>query len=407
MKLVSIFKHGLIGLLFFIGSLSQAQVLDQIIAVANDDVITQQELNTRVQMVKNQYRNNPSVLPSDAVLSQQVLDALILESLQLQLADKAKIVIPDQQVDTALRTIANNQNMTLPQFLTALSNSGRDVDAFRDQVRREITIDAVQKKIVGRQIYVSDTQVDRFLASQAGQSLKQTEYRLIYLRFELTEKEQASKLLAELNGGATLFSNPDSRDLGLRELEQIPSIFRTLVPVLNLNEAVLIERNNALHMAQLTEKSTTQSLNIEEFIIRHILITTDALIDSSSAQALLNNLRDQIIAGASFADLANQYSDDTGSKGRGGLLDWSTLDNYVSEFSDAAKNTPFGEISQVFQSPYGFHILRLEDSRMRDVSVDVLRNQIRNQISQRLYNESLQRWKAELRAESFVELRTE
>ncbi len=384
---------------------AQAKPLDRIIAVANNDVVTALELDQRVNQIKNQYKSNPNVLPNDTLLAQQILDAIILEKLQLQLAERGNLQMPDSQIDAALNNLAKNQNMTLAQYLSAVKNSGQDINAFRQQIKRELSINEVQKQIVGRQIFISDSEVDRFLASQSGQSLKDTEYQLSYLRFESGNKADAEALVNNLNDGLALLDTDGSRDLGLRKLDEVPSLFRTLVPVLELGEAVLLERDGVLHIAQLTNKTKAQTIIIEEYKLRHILVTTTELFNAESAVSLLNDLKQKIENGASMAELADNYSQDSGTRGRGGDLDWNSLDSYVKEFSDVARNTPENTVSDVFESPYGFHILRVEGIRTSDVGLDVLRKQIRNQLYQRRYNESLQRWLTELRAESFVEYR--
>lgn len=405
MNKISLIKSALLSTLLVTGAFAATQPLDRIVVVVNDDVVTQQELDSRLAYVKQQYQSASRPLPAEEVITKQIIDALILESLQLQLADKAKITIPDQQIDSTVSSIAARQKMTAAQFYQAMRSRGFSENDIRDQIRDEMTISEVQRQLVARQVYVSDAEVERFLQTQSGQSLAETQYQLSYRRFELDQQAEANALLKKLNDGATLADEEGSRDLGMRSLEDIPSIFRTLVPVLNNQEAVMIERNGALHMAQLANKTDTDSLNVEEFQIRHILIKTDLIFDEDAAISLLEEIRSDILAGASMAELADEYSQDDGSRGRGGLLDWRTLDSYVTEFSDTVKTTPLGEISEVFESPFGFHILQVEDSRLRDVSVDVLKQQIRSQLSQKRYNEALERWKTELVAESFIEHR--
>jgi peptidyl-prolyl cis-trans isomerase SurA len=398
-------KNGLLTLALLTSALGFSETLDRIIAVVNNDIVTAQELSNRMTMVKNQYKSNPSVLPNDQVLSQQILDALILESLQLQLAERGNLVIPEQQIDNALTTLAQNQNMTLDQFLTALQNSGRDITEIREQIRNELSINEVQQQIVGRQIFISDSEIERFLKSQSGQSLQDTQYQLGYLRLNSEDKPNAEELLSLLNSGASILEQENSRDLEFRLLEDIPSIFRTLVPVLKKGEAVLLEKDNVLHLAQLLDKTEIETLNIEEYNLRHILIKPDELFDAQSARDLITDLRAQIEEGADMASLADTYSQDTGTRGRGGDLGWSNLDTFVPEFAQAARSSTEGELSDVIETQYGLHILRVEGIRTRDVGLDVLRNQVRNQLYQRRYSESLQRWLVELRAESYVELR--
>jgi peptidyl-prolyl cis-trans isomerase SurA len=405
MTKISRLHYGLLTALLWLSTATFAQTLDTIAVVVNDDVVTRSELAARVASIKAQYQANPGVLPNDAALSQQILDALILESLQLQLAKRGNLVLPEQRVDEALANIAKNQNISISQLLGAVQDSGRNVDDYRQQIRNELTVSALQRQIVGRQIFVSNAEVDRFLSSQSGQTLKDTEYQLAYRRFEAQQRDQAESLVKRLNQGDDLLAEAGSKDLGFRVLSDIPSIFRTLVPVLNDQEAVLIEKDGVLHLAQLITKTAAESVNIREYSIRHLLIKTDALFDRRSAQTLLNDLRARILNGVEMAQLADQFSQDDGTKGLGGDLGWNSLDNYVTEFSEVARELELNQVSEVFESPFGFHILRVEDSRTRDVSIDVLRNQVRNQLSQRRYTDALQRWQTELRAESYIEMR--
>lgn len=396
-------------LLLFIASLavmSQAQTLDTLRAIANDDVITAQEVERRIAMVKRQYRNNPSVLPSDEVLDAQILETLIVESLQKQLAERLNIVIPEQQIDEAIAGIATRQNLSLPEFVNRLKRDGQSIDTFREQIRQEITLNQLQRTQISRQVFVSDAEVNRFLNTQSGQTLTDTRYTLSYLRFTEDERAEAEALLTQLtDDGGALLDQPGARDLGPRNLQSIPSLFKTLVPVLAPLETKIIDDNGTLHMIQLAEKSEQETVNITEHKVRHILVTTNALFDENASRQLISDLKTQIENGASMAELADQFSEDSGSKGVGGDLGWNSLDNFVPEFAATARSLPTGELSDIVETQFGFHILRVEDVRTRNVGVDVIKNRIKNQLGQTRYNELLETWLAELRAESYVEFR--
>lgn len=382
-----------------------AQMLDRIAVVVNDAVITELDVKQRLAQIRFQYRANPQVLPSDAVLQKQVIDAMVLESLQLQMAERGNLVISDRDINEALQRIAANQRMTPEQLMAAVQQSGQTVAEFREQVRRELTINRLQQQVVGRQIFVSDAEVERYLQSQSGQTLQETQYRLAYKRFDITQRAEAEALAADLSTEKSLLDESDSRDLGLRSLADIPTLFKTLVPVLAEGEAIVLEQGDALHLGQLVESTQADTVNIEEYRIRHILIKTNALIDRGTAKQLLLELKARIEAGEDMAALADEFSEDDGSRGKGGDLNWQRLESFVPEFAEQARKTPVNEISDIVESPYGFHILRVEDKRTRDVSLDVVRQQVRQQLYQSRYNESLQRWLTELRAESFVEVR--
>lgn len=392
-------------LILLVSVFSQADTLDRIRAVANDDIVTQLELDARMANVKMQYRANPEVLPSDAILEKQVLDQLVLESLQYQMADKMNLTIPQANIDNAISSIAQRQNLTVEQLLQAVIQQGQTIASFRNQISNELLLNEVHRRAVARSIYVSDAEVERFINSQAGQALQDIEYQLYYRQFPIAELSQAKALTQSLNNGQSLKLDPNAKDLGLRKLDNIPTVFKTLVPVLKLNEAILIEKEKAVHVGQLLDKTEAQQVNIQEFKIRHILIKTDALLDEASAKAAIENLKAQIEDGADMATLADQFSDDIGTRGVGGDLGWATLDSYAKEFADMANSVQPNSLSPVFQTQFGFHILRAEDSRTRNVGLDVLRNQIRGQLQNRRYQEAIQRWQTELLAESFIEYR--
>ena len=382
-----------------------AELLDRIVAVANEDVVTARELSQRLQQIRRQYQSNPQVLPPDEALREQVLDALIQERLQLQLAEQMNLNITDSQVNDAVRRLAQQQNMSIEQFVTAVQQSGQNYQTVREQIRQELTISQVRRQHVGRSINVTEGEVERYLKTLAGQSLQEAEFELVYRRFSVDERAEAEALKAELDAGADLAENPEARNLGLRTVDNLPSVFRTVVPVLELGEAVLIEQGDALHMAQLVDKKERKAVQVTQYKVRHILVKPDVLLNEQQARTLLTDLRDQIQAGASMAELANQFTDDLSSKGDGGDLGWRQPDEFVSAFARMVREIPEGEVSPVFESQFGFHILRVEGERTRDVGLDVLRQQVRQTLSERKYEESLQRWLVELRAQSFVEVR--
>lgn len=403
-----ILRHGLvtIGLTLALAVQTQAaELLDRIVAVANEDVVTAKELTQRLQSIRQQYQSNPQVLPPDNVLREQVLDTLILERLQLQLADQMNLRITDSQVNDAVQRLAQQQNMSIEQFVNAVQQSGQSYQAVREQIRQELTISQVRRQNVGRSINVTEGEVERYLKTLAGQSLQEAEFELIYRRFSADERDAANALKAELDAGADLADDDDARNLGLRTVDNLPSVFRTVVPVLELGEAVLIEQGDALHLAQLIDKKERKAVQVTQYKVRHILVKPDVLLNEDQARTLLNDLRDQIRDGASMADLANQFTDDLGSKGEGGDLGWRQADEFVTAFARQVREMPEGEVSPVFESQFGFHILRVEGERNEDVGLDVLRNQVRQTLSERKYEESLQRWLVELRAQSFVEVR--
>lgn len=388
-----------------LGQAAGAELLDRVVALANEDIVTANELARRTAEIRQRYQDSPEVLPSDDQLRRQVLDTLILERLQLQLADSMNLNITDSQVNEAMNQLARQRDMSLEGFVAAVQSSGQSYADLRDQVRRELTINQVRQRHAGREVRVTDGEVERYLDTLAGQSLQQVRFELLYQRYSRDEREQAEARLAELRAGASLADSEDARNLGLRSVDDLPSVFRTVVPVLALDEAVLIEQGEALHLAQLVDKTEREAVQVDQYRVRHILVRPDALLTDDQARTLLADLRQRIRAGESMGELADQFTDDLDSKGSGGDLGWAQAEEFVPAVAQRVRELPGGELSEVFESNLGFHILRVEDRRTQDVSLDVMRQQVRETLGQRKYEEALQRWLVELRAQSFVEVR--
>ena len=382
-----------------------AELLDRVVAVANEDIVTANELSRRTAEIRQRYQNSPQVLPPDDQLRRQVLDSLILERLQLQLAGNMNLSITDSQVNDAINNLARQQDMTLDSFVAAVEASGESYANVRRDVRRELTLNQVRRRYVGREVNVTEGEVTRYLDTLAGQSIQDVKFELLYRRYSIEEREQAQAQLEQLQAGDQLSVDDNTRNLGLRPISELPSLFRTVVPVLELNEAVLIENGGALHLAQLIDKTDRQAVQVEQYQVRHILVQPNALLNETQAQALLEDLRQRILDGENMASLADQFTDDLGSKGAGGALGWRQADEFVPAFANQVRNTPIDQVSEVFESNFGYHILRVEDQRTTDIGLDVLRQQVRESLAQRKFEEALQRWLVELRAQSFVEVK--
>lgn len=382
-----------------------AELLDRVVAVANEDIVTANELAQRTAEIRQRYQNSPQVLPPDDQLRRQVLDSLILERLQLQLANNMNLSITDSQVNDAINNLARQRNMTLDNFVAAVEASGDSYDEMRRQVRRELTLNQVRRRYVGQEVSVTDGEVSRYLNTLAGQSIQDVKFELLYRRYRLDQRDQAQAQLEQLKAGAQLSIDDDTRNLGLRPIDELPSLFRTVVPVLELNEAVLIENGGALHLAQLINKTDREAVQVEQYQVRHILIQPNALLNADQAQALLEDLRQRILNGANMASLADQFTDDLGSKGKGGALGWRQAEEFVPAFANQVRQMPMDQISEVFESNFGYHILRVEGQRTTDIGLNVLRQQVRESLAQRKFEEALQRWLVELRAQSFVEVK--
>ena len=398
--------------------------LDHIVAVVEDDIIMNSELNRRVQLIKQQ--NKGQRLPADSALREQILDSMITESIQLQLADRAGIKVNENQLLEALNNIAAGNKMSLEQFRVAVAADGISFNDIREQVRNEIRTSQIQRFSVGERIQISDQDIDYFLASDLGKMASSAEYRLRHIlisvaagassaEYQKTEAE-ARQLLIALRQGAdfaeTAIAESDSGtalkggDLGWRKEAQLPSLFAPVVSELAVGEiADLIVTSSGFHIVQLAAKRGGTSKMVTQTKTRHILLQNNELRDEERGRLEIEAIYQQALAGADFAQLAKQHSDDPGSGAKGGDLGWVSPGVMVPEFEQVMGQTAENSISSPFKSQFGWHILTVEGRRQTDVGEQLQRNQVRQMLYSRRFEEELPIWLRKMRGEAYIEIR--
>ncbi len=423
-------RYGLLLLgLLFVHPLVWAYVpLDRIVAVVNHDVIMLSELETKLETVREKMQQEGIASPPMPILAQQVLEGLIQNRIQLQLAARAGISINDETLNQTINTIAENNAVSLAQFREILELEGYSYEQFRENIRDEIVLTQLRKRQVENRIIVSEREIDDFLASQELQSSTQTEVRLSHILLSLpataTEenveriREVAArtrgKLLAGTDFAKTAMEISDSADaenggdIGWRKIEDIPTIFADYV--LDMKKGAIsqvIESPSGFHIIKMTDvKDDEQHRNIvEQTHARHILIKTDELTTAEVAREKLMQLRTRIENGDDFSQLAKGHSDDAISAMRGGDLGWRSPGDFTYQFQDVLDNTKIGEISTPFQSDFGWHILQVLDRRQHDNTETISRNKARNAIYQKKLEDITQSWTRRLRNEAYVEYR--
>lgn len=398
--------------------------LDQIIAVVEDDIIMASELDRRVQLIKQQ--NKGQRLPPDSVLQQQILDSMITESIQLQLADRSGIKVNENQLAEALNNIAASNKMSLEQFRITVAGDGISFNDIREQVRNEIRTSQVQRLSVGERIQISDQDIDYFLESDLGKMASSAEYRLRHILISVASEassaeyqetqNKANQLLTKLRQGAdfaeTAIAQSDSGtalkggDLGWRKEAQLPSLFAPLVSDLAVGEiADLIITSSGFHIVQLAEKRGGTSKLVTQTKTRHILLQNNELRDEERGRLEIEAIYQQALAGADFAQLAKQHSDDPGSGAKGGDLGWVNPGVMVPEFEQVMGKTQEDGISSPFKSQFGWHILTVEGRRQTDVGEQLQRNQVRQMLYSRRFEEELPIWLRKMRGEAYIEIR--
>lgn len=415
----------LLGALF-LGTAAQAEVqpLDRVVAIVDNDVIMQSQLDARLREVQQTIAKRGAALPPQDVLSQQVLERLIIENIQLQIGDRSGIRITDEELNQAIGTIAQRNGMSLEQFRAALTQDGLSFADARDQVRREMVISRVRQRRVAERIQVTDQEVQNFLASDLGKLQLSEEFRLANILIPVPEgaspeaiqtaDRQARELYQQLQQGADFAQLAIARsasetaleggEMGWRKAAQLPPPFDAMVGALAVGEVTEPLRTpGGFIMLKLLEKRGGGTQVRDEVNVRHILIKPSEIRSEAESQRLAERLYQRIQAGEDFAELAKSFSEDPGSALNGGSLSWIDPSVLVPEFREVMNNTASGELSKPFKSPYGWHVLQVMGRRATDSSEEFREQQALNLLRNRKYDEELQAWLRQIRDEAYVE----
>ncbi|MDB3934144.1 peptidylprolyl isomerase [Luminiphilus sp.] len=403
-------------------ALAQMTPLDTIVAIVDEDIILASEVRDRVKQVKSSAEQRDIALPDDDTVVQETLDRLILESIQLQLADRFGVRIPDAQLDQSMARIAAQNGLTLEQFRDALTQSGQDYVEMREGLRDELAIQRVQQGSVMRDINITEKEVDNFMTTEEGAALTEPEYRVMQAllpisRSDSTETRAAKEdfvdgVLASVLAGINFSEAVNVQepfafrggDLGWRKLSDIPSMFSQIIPSLAAGDTGKVQSNSGLHLVHLAEARGLERL-VEQTDVRHILLTPNEVLGDEAAQALILSLKERIEGGEDFAELAKEYSDDIGSAQEGGELGWTNPGQMVAEFEAAMANAEVGVITEPVRSEFGWHILEVTGRRTEDFSEQVRRNQVASYLREAKYEEELENWLREIREEAFVDIK--
>ena len=400
--------------------------LDRIVAIAADDIITRRELDERLREARAQMQRRGTALPSAEVFERQVLDRLIIERLQLQEAKRLGIAIDDFTLNDTLQRIAANNGLTLAEFRTQVIAEGIDFPRFREQVRNEMAIERLRRRQVDARIQVSDQEIDDLIASERGALGENVEYHVAHILIAIPEgatteqvraaQSRAAAIRAQALAGEDFASLAAERsdaaqaleggDLGWRAMSQIPTVLARALALLEpggISEPV--RSPSGYHIIKLLDVRGGKRHIVTQSHVRHILIRPTALVTDEEARARLQSLRNRILAGEDFADLARANSDDSGSAMQGGDLGWADPGDFVPDFTSAIDLLAPGEVSEPFRTPFGWHIAQVLDRREHDSTRESLRAQAREFIRDRKRAEEIDLWLRRLRGEAFVEYR--
>lgn len=417
-------KYLLVGLL--LANSVWAAPLDRIVAVVNNEVILDSELVEMEQTVRQQLRQRDAAIPSSEILRRQVLERLIMQRLQIQRAEMSGIRVADDALNAAIRQIAENNNLTLRQFRDALESDGYDFTEFRETIREEMVINRLRKSEVEDSIVVSEREVDNFLATQNLQGDSEQAFRLLHILVGIPDAptpeqvQAAEEKLAEIQnllGQGADFSEVaagysdgqnalEGGELGWRKQAELPTLFASAVPNLAVGEVSdVIRSGSGFHLVKLVEKRSEETHLVKQTKASHILIKTNELITDDAAESRLNQLRERILNGEDFAELARAHSEDTGSAIEGGSLGWASPGVMVPEFEEVMNSLAEGEMSEVFKSRFGWHLVKVEERREQNMADEFNRNKAREQLKQRKIEEDLESWLRAMRDEAYIEYR--
>ena len=406
---------------------ASAKLLDRIVAVVEEDVIMESELRQRVQDLVQQFNSNRAALPPEDVLIEQVLQRLIVERLQLQLAERRGIQIDDLSLDQAMRNLAKRNNFTLEQFRDAIVKQGLDYVTFRDQVRNEMVLEQLRRRTIDESVQVSESEIEELVTKSDEDLLKKEyEYHVAHILIAVPENPKPGQIEQSTHRSALVYERAISGnnfaqiaiaasdaqdalqggDLGWRSKAQLPPIFLQQIEQMVPGDVSKIAQSPAgFHIFKIMDRREVKDTMVTQVLARHILIRTNALLTDEAAEIKLNDLKSRIEGGEDFGELAREHSEDTGSAVNGGNLNWSTSSNYVPKFQQMVDSLEVKQISEPFQTQYGWHIVQLLDARRHDNTQEAMRAEAREQIRQRKIEEETELWLRELRDESYIENR--
>ncbi|MEW5709693.1 MAG: peptidylprolyl isomerase [Pseudomonadota bacterium] len=403
------------------------QLLDRIVAVVNEEVITQDELDRRLELVKKQLARQGTALPDSEALRRQILERLIMDRIQVQYARQTGLRIDDFQLDRAIAAIAEQNRMPVAQFREVLARDGVDYADFREEIRKEMILARLREREIDSRIAVSEGEIDNFLATQATQ-ITGGEYAVSHILVRVPEqatsgeiqarRARAEAALAELKTGkpfaqvAAVYSDaPDALQggyLGWRPLGRLPELFAEAVVKLNPGEVSDILRSpNGFHILRLEDRRGPGApAQVTQTRVRHILVRPGETLSEDEARNRLLQLRERIVNGADFAELARLHSEDP-SASQGGDLGWVSPGDTVPAFERTMESLQPGEVSEPVKTPLGWHLIQVLERRTGDMTKERERVLARQSIKARKADEAYEEWLRQLRDQAYVEVRLE
>lgn len=400
----------------------KSEVIDKVVAQVEEDVVLQSELDRKLAQIRTQLAARGGEMPTEKVLRKEILDSLILENIQLQMAARAGLQISDAELQHFAGQIAQRNGVSLPEFRLNLASQGIGYELFLNDLRNEIMVNRVREGFVNQRIQISEKEVESIV--QAIDSQKRIEYHLGHILLQVPEdadeetvkyyQDKANDLRSKAESGGDFSvlaaNNSDGQnaanggDFGWHTEDSMPTLFTDVVYYMDKGGISSVIRSpSGFHILKLLDKRGEQQHLVSQVNSRHILIQPDVITSEQDAQNLLSKLREEILSGEKeFSDLAKKYSKDPGTANIGGDLGWQSPNIYDPIFKEQLTNLSINEISQPFKSSFGWHIVQLLGERQEDQTDEMKRSQAAQVLRQRKFNEEVESWLREIRDEAYV-----
>lgn len=402
------------------------EIMDRVIAIVDESVVLESELVRRANSIVSQIKARNQTVPALKILRKQVLERLIIESLQIQTAKRVGVRVDDRTLTAALEKIASRANLSIDQFKQKMEQEGTPWPLFREDMRNEIMINRIVSGMVQRRIQVSEKEIDNIVAQMDKEGETRTQYHLGHILLALSEnatpeeiaaqREKAKKIVDALRGGsnfeefAVAFSNGpkslEGGDMGWRSLTQLPTLFAGTVKNMTVNDiSEPLRSGSGLHIIYLKEKKGGfESQVVVQTHVRHILVSPDAITTDQQALDKVKLARDRILAGEKFEELALEISDDKSNAAQGGDMSWIDPGTFVKEFSLVMDRLEINQLSEPVKTQFGYHLIEVLGRRDQDQTEEKKRERAYRIISNRKFEEESLAWLSELKHKSHIKI---
>ena len=393
---------------------AKIEILDRVAIIVEEGVVLESQVDGMMENIKKRYSDQGAALPPDEVLLEQIHERLIIQELQLQMADRAGIRVSDTELNASFQNIAQNNQLSLEEFIESIESEGESYQDLREQVREEMIIQRVQRGRVGREVDITEQELNGFRATEGV--INQLSPEIFVRQILVSNENQALELIQKINNGSDFAELAKSKsksknasqggEMGWRNLGDMPSLFANALK--NKKKGFVSEplkAGSGFYILKLEDKRGDLVRFEEQWNVRHILMMETKLRDKMFTKKELEDVRNRVLAGEDFSLLAKEFSEDPGSATRGGDLDWLSLGTTAPAFEKMMLASPIDEISPIFESEFGFHFLQVLDKRTEDLTEEVIKDRAYGILFSRKFDEELENTLRTIRSEAFVEFK--